>query len=58
MLTLEDIKNHLGISSNTTIYKLIAIKSFPKIKIGKKYLIPKNKYLKWIENNLGNDIII
>ena len=41
--TVKDIKNilHLG---NTTVYKLINQKDFPKTKIGGKWLIPKSKF--------------
>ena len=39
MLTVNDIQEHLHICKNTA-YKLLKIKSFPKIKIGKAYVIP------------------
>lgn len=58
LMTIKEVKEYLRISSNTTIYKLIALKSFPKLKIGKDYKIPKNLLDKWIENNIGNEILL
>ena len=57
MLTVNDIQEHLHICKNTA-YKLLKIKSFPKIKIGKAYVIPEEQYLKWIKDNVGKTIIL
>ena len=51
MLTPTDIQKHLKIGRNKT-YQLIQLSSFPKIKIGNTYRIPKEKYLKWISDNI------
>ena len=32
--------------------------SFPKIKIGNTYRIPKDKYIKWVSNNIKNTIYL
>lgn len=55
MLTPTDIQKHLKIGRNKT-YQLIQLSSFPKIKIGNTYRIPKEKYLKWISDNIRKTI--
>ena len=40
------------------VYQLIKIDSFPKIKIGNTYRIPKQKYLEWVENNIGKTVFL
>lgn len=40
LLTIKDIQEHLQIGRNR-VYQLIKIDSFPKIKIGNTYRIPK-----------------
>lgn len=57
MLTPEDIMNHLKLGKNRT-YQLIHLSSFPKIKIGNTYRIPKIKYIKWVENNINKKIFL
>lgn len=57
MLKVSDVQDHLHISKNTA-YKLLKIKSFPKIKIGKNYIIPEGQYLKWVKDNIGKTIIL
>lgn len=41
--TVKDIKEILNMG-NTTVYKLVNQPDFPKMKIGKKWLIPKSKF--------------
>ena len=57
MLTVKDIIKHLHISEKKA-YKLIQYKGFPKITIGHRYFIPKNQYLKWIDENTKGKIIL
>ena len=57
MLTVKDIQQHLCLSNNI-VYQLVQLDSFPKIKIGNSYRIPKDKYEKWIEQNIRREIII
>lgn len=47
MLTPTDIQKHLKIGRNKT-YQLIQLSSFPKIKIGNTYRIPKESILNGI----------
>ena len=48
MLTALEVKEVLGFGINKT-YQLINSQGFPKIKIGRQYLIPENEFNKWIE---------
>jgi excisionase family DNA binding protein len=57
MLTVQEVQKHLGLSKNT-MTKILAVGSFPKIKIGNRYRIPEQKYLKWLEANMGKEIIL
>ena len=57
LLTIKDIQEHLQIWRNR-VYQLIKIDSFPKIKIGNTYRIPKQKYLEWIQNNIGKTVFL
>lgn len=57
MLAPTDIQKHLKIGRNKT-YQLIQLSSFPKIKIGNTYRIPKEKYLKWISDNIRKTIFL
>lgn len=57
MLTPTDIMNHLKLGRNKT-YELIRLSNFPKIKIGNTYRIPKDKYIKWVSDNIRKTIYI
>ena len=57
MLTPVDVMNHLKLGRNKT-YQLIQLSSFPKIKIGNTYRIPKDKYIKWVSDNIKKTIYI
>lgn len=48
MLNAEMIKNVLGISL-TSAYELMHEKDFPSIKIGSRLLVPKDKFILWID---------
>lgn len=58
MLTVEDIMKNLHIESKTTAYKLLALDTFPSIKIGKKYVIPLSAYNKWIKTVTNTEIFL
>ena len=55
--TMTDIKDILHLGQNNA-YKLIHTKGFPSITIGKKILIPKDEFEKWVKHNIGNTICI
>lgn len=48
MLNAEIIKNVLGISL-TSAYELMHEKDFPSIKIGNRIIVPKEKFIEWVD---------
>mgnify|MGYP001088307820 CR=1 FL=1 len=57
ILKVSDIQEHLGISKDKA-YKLVKMKSFPKIQIGHRYYIPQDEYEKWLGRHLKSKIIL
>ena len=57
MYTIKDLQQVLNIGHNTA-YKLVKLKGFPTIKIGKKILVPEEGLIKWLKENTGNTINI
>jgi excisionase family DNA binding protein len=53
-LCAEDVAGALGIS-RAGAYTLIKSKGFPRLKIGGRYIIPKDKFLEWINQNSTGD---
>ena len=47
-LTAPEIAEVLGIS-RAAAYELVRSKSFPHMKIGTRILVPKDKFLAWID---------
>lgn len=54
ILAPKDIKNILGCGKNRT-YDIINQKDFPKIKIGKRFYIPRDEFEKWLNNYLRKE---
>lgn len=54
---VKDIQKILGVSYGTA-YKIVQVKGFPKIKFGKRTLIPIDKFNAWIKANMENEIAI
>lgn len=54
-LTVKELSQTLGIGINQA-YALVRQDNFPKIMVGSKYLIPKNEFEKWIEDNTHGKI--
>ena len=46
------IANVLGISESSA-YELMHSKNFPVIKIGSRMVVPKEKFISWVESQLG-----
>jgi len=53
-LCADDVAGALGIS-RAGAYTLIKSKGFPKLEIGGRYIIPKDKFLEWINQNSTGD---
>ena len=52
MLSVPDVAKVLGIS-RAGAYDLAHIKEFPSMKIGSRIIVPKDKFLLWIEKQCG-----
>lgn len=52
MLSVPDVAKVLGIS-RTGAYELAHSKEFPSMKVGSRIIIPKEKFLLWIEKKCG-----
>lgn len=53
VLEPSDIKEYLKISK-TAAYQLVQSNQFHVVKVGRKYKIPKNAFIKWFEGNDRN----
>lgn len=53
--TVKDLLLLLPIGRNS-VYRLVNQEGFPKVKVGKKIIIPAVKFHEWFESNLGQVI--
>ena len=49
MLSVPEVGEVLGISW-AGAYELVRSKGFPKVKIGNRIVVPKDKFIQWIED--------
>jgi excisionase family DNA binding protein len=54
MLTVIDVAEVLGIS-RTGAYELVRQEGFPALNIGKRIVIPKEEFVRWIRNNTAGN---
>ncbi len=47
MLNANHVKNVLGISISS-VYELMRENDFPSVKIGNRLIVPKEKFIEWI----------
>ena len=52
MLNATDLEHALGISRSSA-YELMKEKGFPSLKIGSRIVVPKDKFIEWVERNAG-----
>ncbi len=52
MLNAKQLQSVLGISRSAT-YCLLNDPRFPKIRIGARYVIPRNEFLQWVDVQLN-----
>lgn len=50
MLSVHDVAEVLGISKSSA-YVLVKEKGFPKLKIGARVVVPREKFIEWINKN-------
>lgn len=49
-LTVKEVQFHLGIS-HANVYNLVNQEGFPKLRIGRRIVVPRRKFLEWIKQN-------
>ncbi len=49
LITPKEVKEYLK-CNNTTLYSLLKQRTFPSFRIGKRYFIEEDKFIKWMEN--------
>ena len=49
-LTAPEVGEVLGIS-RASAYELVRSDGFPRMKVGKRILIPRDKFIQWIDEN-------
>ncbi|OZQ68290.1 helix-turn-helix domain-containing protein [Paenibacillus odorifer] len=52
---ITDLLDLLPLGRNS-IYRLVSRDDFPKIRIGKKFIIPAKRFEEWLEANIGTEI--
>ena len=52
MLNATDLEHALGISRSSA-YELMRKDGFPSLKIGSRIVVPKDKFIEWVERNAG-----
>lgn len=55
MITVREIAEYLRISLPTA-YKLVRLKAFPYLKVGERYVIPRDTFQLWVDQNLNGVI--
>lgn len=55
--TSKDIQSIMG-CGKTKLYELLTNKTFPAIKIGRQFYVPKAEFDKWVERNLYSSVIL
>ena len=54
MLNANDVKDYMRIS-RAEAYGQMHSEGFPLIRIGKRMLAPRDKFLEWVEDQVGRD---
>ena len=52
MLSVPDVASVLGIS-RAGAYELVRSDSFPSLRIGPRIIVPKERFIEWINANTG-----
>ena len=54
-LNAEMVANALGVSPSSG-YELMHEKDFPALKVGSRIVVPKEKFIAWVERNTGGGL--
>lgn len=55
-MTVEEVAMTLQVS-RPTAYMLINREDFPKIRIGRRIIVPREGFERWIEENTGKQVL-
>lgn len=55
-LNAEIVANVLGVSPSSG-YELMREKDFPALKVGTRIVVPKEKFIAWVERNTGGGLV-
>ena len=53
ILNAEDVAKILGISKSA-VYGLFHMSGFPTLRVGKRMLVPRDRFIAWLDNYPGN----
>ena len=51
-MTVSDLQQAMGIGRNAA-YDLVNRADFPKVRVGKKIIIPREAFLRWLDQQSG-----
>lgn len=55
-LTVKDISQALGVNL-AAAYALATSQGFPSIRIGKRIVIPRDAFQRWLDSSCGNTVL-
>ena len=53
-LNVETVANVLGIAMSSA-YELMKEQGFPSLRVGNRLIVPKEKFMAWVEQQTGGD---
>ena len=53
-LNAETVANVLGIAKSSA-YELMKEQGFPSLRVGNRLIVPKEKFMAWVEQQTGGD---
>ena len=53
-LNAETVANVLGIAMSSA-YELMKEQGFPSLRVGNRLIVPKEKFMAWVEQQTGGD---
>ena len=56
MLSVHDVAEVLGISKSSA-YVLVKEKGFPKLKIGARVVVPRDKFIEWSNQHVAKEVV-
>lgn len=51
ILTVKDVSNYMRINVNKS-YEFFHREDFPSLQVGKRYLVPKVRFLEWLDERI------